>query len=112
MVERTTRRLTQDAVHRAVKRGEPCTLRDGQGLLLILGRRKAGWYHEYRLPGVDPGTGRRRHKKLVLLGSYGPAFRLAEGRRANAEAQARIAAGRDVLAERHTERRASLARLS
>jgi integrase len=112
MVERTARRLTQDAVHRAVMRGEPCTLRDGQGLLLILGRRKAGWYHEYRLPGTDPATGRRRHKKLILLGSYGPAFRLAEGRRANAGAQARIATGRDLLAERHTERRASLSRLT
>jgi integrase len=111
MVERTARRLTQDVVHRAVTRGNPCTLRDGQGLLLIVGRRKAGWYHEYRLPGTDPATGRRRHKKLMLLASYGPAFRLAEGRCANAEAQARTAAGRDALGERRTERRANLARL-
>jgi integrase len=102
-------RLTQDAAYRAVARGEPCTLRDEEGLLLVIGKRKRAWFHEYRLPGRDPASGKRRLKKLLLLGNYGPAFRLADARRENAAARARVAAGHDVLAERRAERSATLA---
>jgi integrase len=103
MARRGIGRLTQDAVDRALRRDEPCTLRDGNGLVFNKGRRKAAWYHEYRLPGRDRATGKRRTKKLVLLGDYRPSFRLADARRANDEARARVAAGHDVLAEHHAE---------
>jgi hypothetical protein len=104
-----SQRLTQDAAHRAVVRGEPCVLRDGQGLVLEIGVRKRSWYHEYRLRGRDPATGKRRHKQRIWLGDYGRAFRLADARRENAAARARVAAGHDILAERRAEHAATLA---
>src|SRR5262249_7555924 len=69
----------------------------------IVGRRKVGWYHEYRLGGRDPATGRRRGRKLLFLDHYRPTFRLADARRANEAERVKVSAGHDVLAERHAE---------
>ncbi len=94
-------RLTQDVVHRAIMRGTPCTLRDEHGLLLKISPRKRAWYRQYRLPGRDPATGKRRAPKLYFLGDYGPDFRLAEARRENTKVDVRVREGHDPLAERH-----------
>lgn len=103
-------RLTQDVVHRAIIRGTPCTLRDEHGLLLKISPRKRGWYRQYRLPGRDPATGKRRAPKLYFLGDYGPDFRLAEARRENAKVDVRVKEGHDPLAERHAALATQLAR--
>jgi hypothetical protein len=103
-------RLTQDVVHRAVMRGTPCTLRDEHGLLLKISPRKRGWYRQYRLPGRDPATGKRRAPKLFFLGAYGPDFRLAEARRENTKVDVRLKEGHDPLAERHAAVAIQLAR--
>jgi integrase len=102
-------RLTQDVVHRAVMRGEPTTLRDGHGLLLVIAKREAKWIHEYRLRGRDPCSGRRHNRKQLVLERYTPAFRLAEARAENAAVHARVLAGHDVLAEQREARRDTLA---
>lgn len=109
MSARGTGKLTQDQVNRALMKSTPFTLRDGNGLLLTRGKRKLGWYHEYRLSGRD-STGRRRSKKLTLLAEYSPACRLAEARKLNAAARLKVADGHDVLAEHLTERIANIAR--
>jgi hypothetical protein len=94
-------RLTQDVVHRTIMRGTPCTLHDEHGLLLKISPRKRGWYRQYRLPGRDPATGKRRAPKLYFLGDYGPDFRLAEARRESTKVDVRVKEGHDPLAERH-----------
>jgi integrase len=109
MSVRGTGKLTQDVVNRALTPGTPFTLRDGNGLLLVRGKRKIAWQHEYRLPGRDDG-GRRHPKKLVHLADYAPECRLAEARKLNAAARLRVGEGRDVLAEKHAQRAANVAR--
>jgi integrase len=99
--------LTQAHINQALTRGAPVTLRDGNGLLFIHGRRKVGWYAEYRLRGLD-ANGQRRSKQLVFLAHYAPECRLAEARKLNAAAQLRVADGHDVLAERSAERAATI----
>jgi integrase len=106
---RGTGRLTQDAVNRALTKGTPFMLRDGNGLLLIRGKRTLAWQHEYRLPGRDAG-GRRHPKKLVHLADYAPDCRLAEARKLNAAARLRVGEGHDVLIEKHAARAANVAR--
>jgi integrase len=102
-------RLTQDAINRALTKSAPFTLRDGNGLLLVRGKRKIGWLHEYRLPGID-AAGRRHSKKLVHLAPYSPGCRLAEARQLNAVARVRVGEGHDVLAEQRTARAVNVAR--
>jgi hypothetical protein len=110
MSTRGTGKLTQDLVNRALTKGAPFTLRDGNGLLLVRGKRKLAWQHEYRLPGVDPATGQRRSKKLMHLAEYTPECRLAEARKLNAAARVRVGDGHDVLTEKHAARAANVSR--
>jgi integrase len=95
--------LTQADINRALAKGAPRTLRDGNGLLLKRGRRKTAWYSEYRLRGLT-ADGQRHSKKLVHLAPYSPACRLAEARKLNLATQLRVSDGHDVLAERTTGR--------
>jgi integrase len=105
----TTGYLTQADINRALTKGTPVTLRDGNGLLFIRGKRKTGWYAEYRLRGLT-ADGQRQPKRVVMLSAYSPACRLAEARRLNLATQLRVSEGHDVLAERTTERIATIQR--
>jgi integrase len=94
--------LTQAKVNHALAQGDPVTLRDGNGLLFIHGRRKVGWYAEYRMHGLV--AGQRQSRQVMFLAHYAPTCRLAEARKLNAAAQLRVADGHDVLAERKATR--------
>jgi integrase len=68
-------------------------LRCGGGLVLALNRDHATWRLEFRLPGIDPATGKRWPNDALTLGRLRPSFHLREARAAATENKALVARG-------------------
>ena len=80
-----------------------------RGLFVEFSANHANWYLDYRLPGLNPETGKRWPGGTLPLGRLSPELHLPEARKLAREAKAKVARGIDPADERKAEVAANLA---
>ena len=94
-------RVTKQTIEAAWRNraGDRQKVRCGQGLVLELNIHSASWRQEYRLPGINPETGKRWPNDALSLGRLAPDFHLPEAIKLGREAMVKVAKGIDPRRE-------------